>query len=261
MNIKILLNQSEPGTLPPAEARQAARRDDGGSRAASSCATTTCRRRRSASRNRTGPSACASTRTSIRMLERDGELDRAIEFLPTDDVIEERAKMGRGLTRPELAVLLSYSKISLHGALDRLRRAGGSASRQRARALLPGAAAEAVPRPDAEASARARDHRHADHEQPRQPHGPDLRARALEETGARRATWRAPIRHPRLRDALAVGGRRGARQQRQRQRAVLDDAAERAARALLHVLADPPTAGCARHRAPGIALPSPVSRS
>src|SRR4030095_208499 len=51
------------------------------------------------------------------MLERDGELDRAIEFLPADDVIEERAKAGRGLTRPELAVLLSYSKISLSTAL------------------------------------------------------------------------------------------------------------------------------------------------
>jgi glutamate dehydrogenase len=53
----------------------------------------------------------------IRTLERDKELDRAIEFLPSDDQIEERAKMGRGLTRPELAVLLSYSKISLYSAL------------------------------------------------------------------------------------------------------------------------------------------------
>ena len=53
----------------------------------------------------------------IRMLERDRELDRALEFLPRDDAIEERAKMGRGLTRPELAVLLAYSKISLYSAL------------------------------------------------------------------------------------------------------------------------------------------------
>jgi glutamate dehydrogenase len=44
-------------------------------------------------------------------------LDRALEFLPTDEQIEERRAAGRGLTRPELAIILSYSKIELQGSL------------------------------------------------------------------------------------------------------------------------------------------------
>jgi glutamate dehydrogenase len=50
-------------------------------------------------------------------LEADGKLDRALEFLPTDEELNERANHGRGLTRPELSVLISYSKIDLKEAL------------------------------------------------------------------------------------------------------------------------------------------------
>ena len=53
----------------------------------------------------------------LRVLERDGDLNRALEFLPSDTEIEERAVRGRGLTRPELAVLLAYGKIALNHAL------------------------------------------------------------------------------------------------------------------------------------------------
>ncbi|MBX3694921.1 MAG: NAD-glutamate dehydrogenase [Steroidobacteraceae bacterium] len=53
----------------------------------------------------------------IRSLERAGDLDRAIEFLPGEDEFIERAKRGAGLTRPELAVVLAYSKIWLSGEL------------------------------------------------------------------------------------------------------------------------------------------------
>jgi len=53
----------------------------------------------------------------IRSLERSGELNRALEFLPTDDELTERRKAGAGLTRPELAILLAYSKIWLNGHL------------------------------------------------------------------------------------------------------------------------------------------------
>jgi glutamate dehydrogenase len=49
----------------------------------------------------------------IRTLEQQGLLDRQIEFLPSDAEIAERKSRGQGLTRPELAVLLSYSKIVL----------------------------------------------------------------------------------------------------------------------------------------------------
>lgn len=50
-------------------------------------------------------------------LEAAGKLDRALEFLPGDDELGERAASGRGLTRPELSVLISYSKIDLKEAL------------------------------------------------------------------------------------------------------------------------------------------------
>jgi glutamate dehydrogenase len=53
----------------------------------------------------------------IRSLERSGDLNRALEFLPTDDELTERRKAGAGLTRPELAILLAYSKIWLNNHL------------------------------------------------------------------------------------------------------------------------------------------------
>jgi glutamate dehydrogenase len=43
-------------------------------------------------------------------LERDGILNRDIEFLPTSDEMLQRGRDGIGMTRPELAVLLAYSK-------------------------------------------------------------------------------------------------------------------------------------------------------
>jgi glutamate dehydrogenase len=47
----------------------------------------------------------------IRTLESQGLLDRQIEYLPSDAEVAERKSRGQGLTRPELAVLLSYSKL------------------------------------------------------------------------------------------------------------------------------------------------------
>ena len=54
----------------------------------------------------------------LRWLERNADLDRAVEFLPDDEEIEQRRREGRGLTRPELALLLSYGKIALNHALS-----------------------------------------------------------------------------------------------------------------------------------------------
>ncbi len=53
----------------------------------------------------------------MRALERSGQLDRALEFLPNDESIQERIALRQGLTRPELAVLLAYAKISLYHEL------------------------------------------------------------------------------------------------------------------------------------------------
>ena len=53
----------------------------------------------------------------IRGLEARGALHRAIEFLPDDKGLAERAQQRRGLTAPEIAVLLAYAKITLKEAL------------------------------------------------------------------------------------------------------------------------------------------------
>ncbi|MEU9924590.1 NAD-glutamate dehydrogenase [Streptomyces griseoluteus] len=49
----------------------------------------------------------------IRHLVREGHLNRALEFLPTDRQIRERLNQGQGLTSPETAVLLAYTKITV----------------------------------------------------------------------------------------------------------------------------------------------------
>jgi glutamate dehydrogenase len=46
-------------------------------------------------------------------LEAAHELDRSVEFLPDDMEISERRRRSQPLTRPELAVLLAYAKLSL----------------------------------------------------------------------------------------------------------------------------------------------------
>ncbi len=48
----------------------------------------------------------------IRHLEQNG-VSRELEALPTDEVLEERQGAGGGLTTPELALLLSYTKLGL----------------------------------------------------------------------------------------------------------------------------------------------------
>ncbi|TMJ89403.1 MAG: NAD-glutamate dehydrogenase [Alphaproteobacteria bacterium] len=53
----------------------------------------------------------------MQLLERAGELDRAVEFLPADVEIADRRRRSQALTRPELAVLLAYAKLSLNHEL------------------------------------------------------------------------------------------------------------------------------------------------
>ncbi len=49
----------------------------------------------------------------IQFLTEHGDLDRALEFLPTDSEIARRQKNGLGLVSPEFAVLVAYSKLYL----------------------------------------------------------------------------------------------------------------------------------------------------
>ena len=53
-------------------------------------------------------------RRFMQKLEKEGRLDRAVEFLPDNAALNARARAGQGLTRPELAVLLAYAKLTLN---------------------------------------------------------------------------------------------------------------------------------------------------
>ena len=53
----------------------------------------------------------------LRRLEADGKLDRALEFLPSDEVLAQRRSNGAGLVVPEFAVLLAYTKIDVASQL------------------------------------------------------------------------------------------------------------------------------------------------
>jgi glutamate dehydrogenase len=66
---------------------------------------------------REGVAAVDRYQRLMRAQERSGRLNRAIEFLPDDEEIAARQAAGRSLTRPELAVLLSYAKMALYDEL------------------------------------------------------------------------------------------------------------------------------------------------
>ena len=53
----------------------------------------------------------------MRTLEKNGRLNRAIEFLPDDEELDARRTRGEGLSTPEAAVLLAYAKLWLYDEL------------------------------------------------------------------------------------------------------------------------------------------------
>jgi len=54
----------------------------------------------------------------INELESQGKLNRELEYLPSDEAMEERKSQLKGLTRPELSVLISYTKGDLKEILN-----------------------------------------------------------------------------------------------------------------------------------------------
>ncbi|WP_369216142.1 NAD-glutamate dehydrogenase [Streptomyces flavofungini] len=58
------------------------------------------------------PSLLHAHQRFMRRLGKQGHLDRSLEFLPNDRQIRELLNSGRGLSQPELAVLLAYTKIT-----------------------------------------------------------------------------------------------------------------------------------------------------
>ncbi|HEY5378164.1 MAG TPA: NAD-glutamate dehydrogenase [Pseudolabrys sp.] len=53
----------------------------------------------------------------MQTLEKQGLLDRVVEYLPDEMALAERRKRNQPLTRPELAVLLAYAKLTLYSEL------------------------------------------------------------------------------------------------------------------------------------------------
>jgi glutamate dehydrogenase len=67
-----------------------------------------------------GAEALQSHVRTIELLESSGRLDRKVEGLASSEELLRRAQENRGLTRPELAVVLSMSKIALQAAAETL---------------------------------------------------------------------------------------------------------------------------------------------
>jgi glutamate dehydrogenase len=64
-----------------------------------------------------GPDQIDAHLQFIKALEKSGKLNRDVEKLPNDEAITALAAAGKGLTRPELAVLLAYGKLWLYEEL------------------------------------------------------------------------------------------------------------------------------------------------
>jgi len=59
----------------------------------------------------------AEYRRVMSVWQSEGRLNRQLEFLPDEETLAERQAQGQGLTRPELAVLISYAKVILKNDL------------------------------------------------------------------------------------------------------------------------------------------------
>jgi glutamate dehydrogenase len=57
-------------------------------------------------------------RRMLTEMERTGHLDRDLEAVPGDDELAARGEAGHGLTSPELAVLMAYTKIGLEKEIN-----------------------------------------------------------------------------------------------------------------------------------------------
>ena len=64
-----------------------------------------------------GVHALDNQQRMMRALEKEDRLNRAVEFLPDDEMLSERSLAKQGLCRPELSVLISYAKIWLYDEL------------------------------------------------------------------------------------------------------------------------------------------------
>ena len=147
---------------------------------------------------------------AIEILEESGRLNRAVEGIESNEELMRRAQEKRGLTRPELAVLLSTSKIALQAALEAGKITEDSTLDRELCGAFPEQDAGAPRRRDPQPPAAQGDHRHQDRQPLRQP-ARDHRA-LLADRGGRRLVRpgrgrlrrrRAPVRH-----GIALAGAR-----------------------------------------------------
>jgi glutamate dehydrogenase len=86
----------------------------------------------------------AEFRDTLVQLEREGELDRALEDLPTGEELLERQEEGAFLTRPELAVLMAHAKNQLRERLRTSELPDDPGMRELQRSYFPEAVVEQV---------------------------------------------------------------------------------------------------------------------
>ncbi len=75
----------------------------------------------------------------IETFEAQGKLDRAVEGLAGNDLLLRRVGEGKGLTRPELAVLLATTKLALQDGIEATRLGFDAATRPDLMAAFPAA--------------------------------------------------------------------------------------------------------------------------
>ena len=61
-----------------------------------------------------GVSDVVDEKRLMHALEAANRLDRKVEYLPDDMTLDQLERQGKGLTKPELAVLLAYAKLAFH---------------------------------------------------------------------------------------------------------------------------------------------------
>jgi len=88
---------------------------------------------------RGGVDALPSYVRLIERFEEEGRLDRKVEGLAESDALKRRVQDGQGLTRPELAVLLSTAKLALQDAIEQLPIADDPTMRPELLAAFPAA--------------------------------------------------------------------------------------------------------------------------
>jgi glutamate dehydrogenase len=90
-----------------------------------------------------GAAAVPAQVRTLELLEVSGRLDRQVEGLSSSEDLLRRVSDNRGLTRPELAVLLSLSKLALQDAAEKLQLADDPLLEEQLLAVFPGPMREA----------------------------------------------------------------------------------------------------------------------